>query len=137
MNFINGTPHEIRLQNKDGDVFTVKSNPDATADLTAETKEKEVKKDLVEEGLVFDRPEFIETVFVPTEKGKQLLRIYAAEARLSGETQIILVSIITLNAYREFARGLKGVIVAGMVPVAGLERVPPTEKIMRSDKFNL
>ena len=69
-------------------------------------------------------PMLVKTTFLPTEEG---------QASIDGIREIypnavIVGSIIAANAYKD---------VVGVCPCLGFERVPPAEKRMRTDKFNV
>ena len=73
---------------------------------------------------------FVTSQFVPNEKSNQEIAELEDELFYTLDYEPILVgSIIAAQAYPER--------VYGMVPVSGYERVPPDEKIVRSDKFTV
>ena len=124
--FVNASPHVIRLGHRDnytGEVVVdmeLPSNPEATKALTAKPTEK-----LVEH---LDDVEFVATEFKGSEAGEEYLRGLEAGT-------LVLGSVITMNAFPGIHGD--GVRVVGMLPVPGLERVPPDQKVMRWDRFNV
>lgn len=74
---------------------------------------------------------FVETVFVGTPEGKEtIMDIEDTYAKTGCSDQLVIVgSIIAAQAY-------KGKVV-GLCPVPGYERVAPSEKRMRCDKFTV
>lgn len=115
---INTTPHAITMKDVTGELVSVES--DSSLLINAQTKEEKVS-DL-----------FVKTVFESTENGwnkiKEIKETFS-ELYHDGETLVIIGSIIAAQAY-------PGEVVA-MVPVPGFERVAPTEKRMRCDKFTV
>lgn len=115
---INTTPHAITMQDVKGELVSVES--DSSLLINAQAKEEKVS-DL-----------FVKTVFEGTEYGwNKIKEIKQAFSELyhDGETLVIIGSIIAAQAY-------PGEVVA-MVPVPGFERVAPSEKRMRCDKFTV
>jgi hypothetical protein len=125
--FINASPHVIRLGHRDeatGEVIVdmeLPSDPEATKALTAKPTEKLVEK-------LDDNVEFVATKFEGSAAGEEYLRGLEAGT-------LVLGSVITMNAFPGVHGD--GVRVVGMLPVPGLERVPPAEKVMRWDRFNV
>lgn len=111
---LNTTPHDITIQDMDGSLISVPSDPDLI--LNAEAVEEEVNNLLVT------------TKFVGIDDGFKLIKIMFDALKQTG-TVIIIGSIIAMNAYPG--------LVKGMIPVPGFERVPPDQKRMRCDKFNV
>ena len=115
---INTTPHAITMKDVTGELVSVES--DSSVLINAQAKEEKVS-DL-----------FVKTVFESTENGwnkiKEIKETFS-ELYHDGETLVIIGSIIAAQAY-------PGEVVA-MVPVPGFERVAPTEKRMRCDKFTV
>ena len=115
---INTTPHAITMKDVTGELVSVES--DSSLLINAQAKEEKVS-DL-----------FVKTVFESTENGwnkiKEIKETFS-ELYNDGETLVIIGSIIAAQAY-------PGEVVA-MVPVPGFERVAPTEKRMRCDKFTV
>lgn len=115
---INTTPHAITMKDVTGELVSVES--DSSLLINAQAKEEKVS-DL-----------FVKTVFESTENGwnkiKEIKETFS-ELYHDGETLVIIGSIIAAQAY-------PGEVVA-MVPVPGFERVAPTEKRMRCDKFTV
>jgi hypothetical protein len=110
---INTTPHPVRFQNSDGDVFEVE--PCGVL----------VNARPVEEfaGWHTSGAELVRTRFEADPASEEAL------SRLEAENPgaIIIGSIIAAQAF-------PGRVLA-MVPAQGFERVPPAEKRMRDDKF--
>lgn len=115
-NFINCTPHPCTLQDKDGNVYQIESDPVAKAALTAKMEEV-IREDQGIEGI-----EFVSSKPIGTKEGFEYLQ------NIPGNT-LVLSSLITAQAY--------GFPCVGMVPVEGFERVPPDQKRMRDWKFNI
>lgn len=115
---INTTPHSIMFKKGDGSDVEVP----CSVLLNADVEEVAVDKDLVT------------THFVPTEEGWQLLdeikKAWEADPRYNPDYRLrIIGSIIACQAYPGMCQG--------MVPFPGFERVAPSEKRMRLDKFNV
>lgn len=112
---LNTTPHPLTMQDTDGELVTVPTS----VLINAKATEKAVD-DL-----------FVETVFVGTPEGKEAIRdIEGTYAKTGCSDRLIIVgSIIAAQAY-------KGKVV-GLCPVLGYERVAPSEKRMRCDKFTV
>jgi len=110
---INTTPHPVRFQNSDGDVFEVK--PCGTL-INARPVEEPA-------GTHTSGAELVRTRFVADPASEEAL------SRLEAENPgaVIIGSIIAAQAF-------PGRVLA-MVPAPGFERVPPAEKRMRDDKF--
>lgn len=110
---INATPHSVTIQDTDGTPITVPSS----VVLNAKAEEKQVS-DL-----------FVKTVFVPTEEGKAIISDIkkAFESQIGTGTLVIVGSMIAAQAYPED--------IVAMTPVPGYERVKPSDKRMRCDKF--
>lgn len=110
---INTTPHSVTIQDTDGTPITVPSS----IILNAKAEEKQVSN------------LFVKTVFVPTEEGKAIISEIkkAFKSQIGTGTLVIVGSMITAQAYPED--------VVAMTPVPGYERVKPTDKRMRCDKF--
>lgn len=112
---LNTTPHPLTIQDVNGELATVPTS----VLINAKTEEKAVD-DL-----------FVETVFVGTSEGKEAIRNIEGTYKESGckDRLVIVGSIIAAQAYL-------GKVVA-MCPVPGYERVAPSEKRMRCDKFTV
>lgn len=111
---VNTTPHPITIQNIDGELVSVPTS--VLLNANAES---------VDVGEFFCKTEFSKT-----NEGLELIagiKSWFAETYTDGETLIIIGSMIAAQAY-------KGEVF-GMVPVPGFERVAPSEKRMRCDKF--
>lgn len=117
MKYINTTPHSITFWsgNEEDEPYSIESSG-----VTISAKPTEIEVPSQWPGVTTVR-----TQFVPSEDGLEAL------AKLEAENPgaIIVGSIIAARAY-------PGRIVA-MVPCKGFERVPPTEKRMRPDKFTI
>ncbi|MBO8161700.1 MAG: hypothetical protein H0Z24_08695 [Thermosipho sp. (in: Bacteria)] len=106
---INCTPHSIRFQ--DGDELI--EVPSSGLVINAKPVEEKVSEILVT------------TRFVGDEDGRKIIK-----AIREVDPEVLIVgSIIAAQAY-------PGDVVA-MTPVPGFERVPPSEKRMRTDKFTV
>ena len=112
---LNTTPHPLTMQNTDGELVTVPTS----VLINAKAEEKAVDN------------LFVETVFVGTPEGTETIRdIEGTYAETNCPDRLVIIgSIIAAQAY-------KGKI-AGLCPVPGYERVAPTEKRMRCDKFTV
>lgn len=112
---LNTTPHPLTMQDVNGELITVPTS----VLINARAEEKAVN-DL-----------FVETVFVGTPEGKEtIMDIEDTYAKTGCSDQLVIVgSIIAAQAY-------KGKVV-GLCPVPGYERVAPSEKRMRCDKFTV
>ena len=112
---LNTTPHPLTIQDVNGELVTVPTS----VLINAKTEEK-VLDDL-----------FVETVFVGTSEGKETIRDIEGTYRGTeyNDRLVIVGSIIAAHAY-------PGKVVA-MCPVPGYERVAPSEKRMRCDKFTV
>lgn len=73
--------------------------------------------------------QFVRTLFLANEAGRSILSDALWEAERQQLNVVVVGSIIAAQAY-------PGDVVA-MVPASGFERVPPTEKRMRPDKFTM
>lgn len=111
MRYFNSTPHAINLLTPDGQEIVIQ--PDSI--ISANAVEVEVHSPIPGVTLVNTR-------FEGTPEGFAVIE--AAQ-----EYDVIIGSIIAAQAY-------PGLVVA-MVPAPGFERVPPSEKKMRSDKFTV
>lgn len=112
---LNTTPHSLTMQDINGELVTVPTS----VLINAKAEEKQVD-DL-----------FVKTVFVGTPEGTETIR--DTEGTFKGtecpDRLVIVGSIIAAQAY-------KGKVV-GLCPVPGYERVAPSEKRMRCDKFTV
>ena len=118
----NGTPHSIRFWNPDWDA-PVEVEPDGRIDARPE-EEYVSRMEGTGTPLLMDGVFFVRTKFVGTDKGREIVaRAYARGA------DVVVGSIIAAQAY-------PGQVVA-MTPAPGYERVPPAEKRMNPDKFNI
>ena len=115
MKIINTTPHVIRFQNAAGDVYEVEPSRVLVNARPAEEPA----------GVHPSGAELVRTKFVADPASEEAL------ARLEQENPgaIIIGSIIAAQAF-------PGRVLA-MVPAPGFERVPPSEKRMRDDKFTV
>lgn len=112
----NTTPHPVTMQDVTGELVTVEPSEDFM--INAKAKEEQVS------------PLFVKTVFEATKDGEKRLRSIErcfTEFYRNGEVLVVVGSIIAAQAY-------PGRVVA-MTPVPGFERVAPSEKRMRCDKF--
>lgn len=115
----NTTPHNIVMQDTDGELVTVENNPDKL--INASTTQ-------VYWGGIYTEPSFdptTEGLYIIAEIKKDFAEQYGA----TGKTLVIIGSIIAAQAYPEE--------VAAMLPVPGYERVVPNEKRMRCDQFTM
>ena len=117
---INTTPHEIAIQDMNGNVLMVSTS------VLVNAATVEVPYD--SSGL------FVTTEFHPTEGGQDIIDSIRKEYNSlypddDKHKLVIIGSIIAAQAYPGQ--------VAGMVPVPGFERVAPNEKRMRCDKFTM
>lgn len=116
---INTTPHEIAIQDMNGNVLMVPTS------VLINAAPVEVPYD--DSGL------FVTTEFRPTESGQDIIdsikKEYSSLYPNDSNRLVIIGSIIAAQAY-------PGQI-AGMVPVPGYERVAPDQKRMRCDKFTM
>ena len=112
---LNTTPHPITMQNTNGELISVPTS----VLLNANPVEKEID-DL-----------FVTTVFEGTPKGNEMIRDIKGTYKGTGENArlVIVGSIIAAQAY-------PGEVV-GLCLVPGFERVAPSEKRMRCDKFTV
>lgn len=112
---VNTTPHPVAIQDVNGDVVMVPTS----VLVNAKAEENQVSNI------------FVETVFTGTPDGEEIIKNIkdAYKATACTDTLIIIGSIIAAQAY-------PGQVVA-MCPVTGFERVAPSEKRMRCDKFTI
>lgn len=112
---LNTTPHPLTIQDVNGELVTVPTS----VLINAKAEEKTVD-DL-----------FVTTIFVGTPEGTETIRDIEGTYKETRCTDrlIIVGSIIAAQAY-------KGKVVA-LCPVPGYERVAPSEKRMRCDKFTV
>lgn len=112
---LNTTPHPLTMQDVNGELVTV-----LTSILVNAKAEEKAVNNL-----------FVETVFVGTPEGTEIIRdIEGTYAGTGCSDRLVIVgSIIAAQAY-------KGKVV-GLCPVPGYERVAPSEKKMRCDKFTV
>lgn len=112
---LNTTPHSLTIQDVNGELVTVPTS----VLINAKAEEKTVD-DL-----------FVTTVFVGTPEGTETIRDIEGTYKETRCTDrlIIVGSIIAAQAH-------KGKVV-GLCPVPGYERVAPSEKRMRCDKFTV
>ena len=114
---VNTTPHPLTIQDMDGRLVTIPSDPEYV--LNATCVEHNVTNLLVKS----------EFVGLPEGQGI-ILRIQSKVAQLYPGKQLMIVgSIIAAQAY-------PGQVVS-VCPVPGYERVAPSEKRMRCDKFTV
>lgn len=112
---LNTTPHPLTMQDVNGKLVTVPTS----VIINAKAEEKAVDN------------LFVETVFVGTPEGTETIRDIEGTYAETGcpDRLVIIGSIIAAQAY-------KGKVV-GLCPVQGYERVAPSEKRMRCDKFTV
>ena len=115
----NATPHPIRFWSEDW-AEPVEVQPDEVINAT-------VEEQVISEA---DGITFVSTVFQDNREGWHLV----GKAEVQGAT-VIVGSIIAAQAYPLSQNNGHGVV--ALVPCAGYERVPPTEKRMRPDKFTV
>lgn len=110
---INTTPHDITIQDVSGEIISVPTSVIINAS-TAEEKVNNL---------------FVKTNFVGTKEGRNIIAdIKGTHQSFDDGTRLVIVgSIIAAQAY-------PGEVVA-LCPVPGYERVAPSEKRMRCDKF--
>jgi len=113
MKIINTTPHPITMQNQAGMVYTVEP---CGVLVNARPVEEPA-------GIHPSGAELVRTRFVADAASEEALTRLEAE----NPDAIVVGSIIAAQAF-------PGRVLA-MVPAPGFERVPPTEKRMRDDKF--
>jgi hypothetical protein len=126
LTIFNSTPHLIRFWDESWNE-PVEVEPDAI--INAKIEEHEAYQDTVDTRLapVFDKAEFVQAWPVPVDDAEIVEQtIYDA---YSAGADVVIGSILAAQAY-------KGLICA-MVPCVGYERVSPTEKRMRPDKFTV
>lgn len=112
---VNTTPHAITFQSPEGNLVSI---PVCDLLINASANSVDVGK------------LFCKTEFNGTDEGREIIcaiETWFAETYTSGETLVIIGSMIAAQAYPGK--------VFGMVAVPGYERVAPTEKRMRCDKF--
>lgn len=115
----NTTPHNIVMQDTDGELVTVENNPDKL--INASTTQ-------IYWGGIYTEPKFeptAEGAAIIAEIKKDFVKRYSATSK----TLVIIGSIIAAQAYPGK--------VAAMLPVPGYERVAPNEKRMRCDQFTM
>lgn len=113
---VNSTPHPVTMQDAISEELVTVPCSGVLINGTPKTEP------VGEEGL------FVRTVFEGNDEGRAL--IDKIKALFSGDyTLVIIGSIIAAQAYPGD--------VAGLVPVTGYERVAPSEKRMRSDRFTI
>lgn len=112
--YVNVTPHEIRLAWPDGEDFTV---PPSGVVVSAHPQEEVVT--------VRKNVTYVATRFL---KDYEMLQLLDDIEEMYPDA-VVIGSIIAAQAY-------PGRVVA-MVPVPGFERVPPSQKKMRADKFTV
>ena len=110
---INVTPHPIRFQTREGEVYEL--HPCGVV-ISATPVEEPA-------GLHPSGAELVRTKFVASKEAEDALTRLEAE----NPGAVIVGSIIAAQAF-------PGRVLA-LVPVEGFERVPPAEKRMRDDKF--
>lgn len=112
---LNTTPHPVTMQDMEGNLVSV-----PTSILLNANPIEKVVDDL-----------FVTTVFEGTPEGHESIRDIKGTFKGTGiEARLVIVgSIIAAQAY-------PGQVV-GLCPVPGFERVAPSEKRMRCDKFTV
>ena len=118
---VNTTPHALTFLSPEGDVVSVPSSVaegerTGYAVVNARPVEREVG------------PGLVQTVFEPSEDGQAIIDAIREEFKDSDCTLRIVGSLAAANAFKE---------VVGMIPAPGFERVPPAEKRMSVEKFNV
>lgn len=115
VSIVNTTPHPITIQDVEGDIITVPTSVLVNAD----SKERQVDS------------LYVETVFIGTSDGAEIIQNIEDAYKETGcpDRLVIVGSIIAAQAYPEK--------IAAMCPVPGYERVAPSEKRMRCDKFTI
>lgn len=118
---VNTTPHALTFLSPEGEVVNV---PTSVADgertgyavVNARPVEREVEAGLVQ------------TVFEPSPEGQAIIDAIKEEFDSYDCKLRIVGSLAAANAFKE---------VVGMIPAPGFERVPPAEKRMSVEKFNV
>lgn len=115
---VNTTPHTLTFQSPEGELVNIPSSVKpgertGFAVINAKPETKSVGNHLVK------------TVFVSDPAGEEII---AAIREEMGDEAFIVGSLAAANAYRE---------VVGMVPAPGFERVPPQDKRMSCEIFNV
>lgn len=116
---INTTPHPVTMQDVNGNLVSVPTS----VLINAKAIEKQVSP-------LQASPLFVKTEFVGTDEGRKIISSIKEsfnQNTVAGETLVIIGSIIAAQAYPGE--------VFGLIPVPGYERVAPSEKRMRCDKF--
>ena len=124
LTLVNTVPHDLNFRDVDGTEIVIP---------TSVPKGEKTGKLVVNAKLV-ETPVAGSDIFVtmkPTPDPAGLAVIAAIDdyAAKTGERVVIIGSQLAVSAYPGK--------MAGMVPVPGLERVPPAEKRMRCDKFTI
>ncbi len=112
--YLNTTPHEISMVDKNGKEFTI---PKSGILLNATPNEILIKQE--------NRIDYVSTNFTPSKNGMDLIENIKNDPYL--KDSLIIGSIIAAQAYPGD--------VLGLVSADGFERMPPNEKKMRLDKF--
>jgi len=115
----NGTPHSIRFWHPD---WTEPIEVDTDTIISASVEESPVIPD-VAYGHLTGTIELVNTRYVGNDEARKIV------ADAMRQADVVIGSIIAAQAY-------PGDVLA-MVPAEGYERVPPTEKRMRPDKFTI
>ena len=115
---VNTTPHPLTFLDPNGEVVSVPSSV-APGERTGFAVIN-AKATTVQVG-----PHRVQTRFVADASGGAIIAAIREEL---GPDAFIVGSLAAANAYRE---------VVGMVPAPGFERVPPAEKRMSADTFNV
>lgn len=124
------------FQNDEGDVTIINTTPHPVRfagglnGTEIPSNEALVINASVEETVV--SPFLVRSKFKGGPEGSEILAEIIAFCKeyglIPGKNLMIVGSILAANAYPE---------IVGMVAVQGFERVPPAEKLMRSNKFNV
>ena len=118
---VNTTPHPLTFMSPEGEVVTVPTSvPAGEKTGFAVVNARAVTKEVA--------PHLVKTVFVPSPEGEAIIEAIRKEVGTMAENVMIVGSLAAANAFKE---------VVGMVPAPGFERVPPAEKRMSCEQFNV
>ena len=115
---VNATPHPLNFLDPNGERVVIPTSVPAgdrtgPAVINARPETQEVG------------PHLVRTVFRASPEGEAIISAIKAEM---GTDVMIVGSLAAANAYPE---------VVGMTPAPGYERVPPADKLMSADVFNV
>jgi len=118
---VNTTPHELTFISPEGEIVNVPSSvPEGGragyAVVNAHPAEIEVG------------PGLVQTIFEPSPEGQAIIDAIKEEFETPDCKLRIVGSLAAANAYKD---------IVGMVPAPGFERMPPAEKRMSVEKFNV